>query len=336
VRKFDEIGLHDTIVKEDVVLTINQRSEAKITRLSDYRQTGRRSAGVKETKDEENAEEAAPKFAIKVTTHDLILLFTDKGKCHELPAVQLPITARRGKPLPLKSLFVDLQDDEQAVAVLALDTEKTFPEDDSFVLLASDGGIKRLSVESLMKHRGNSCVCVPAEEGVKLVGADYVKANDYVAIFMARGLIRCFGAESIRQTKSRGCGTVKTKPADEGDRFVRLEALSPNSKSDVLVVTSDGFAVRVPMESIPVKKGRGAGGNKLIRLDREDCELVYAGAVQDGDLVFLTTSALKSAVFDVTEVRETAARGGKGVRVGRLEGAEKIVAAAVVRPMERT
>jgi len=336
VRKFDDIGLHDTIVKEDVVLAINQRGEAKITRLSDYRQTGRRSAGVKETKDEENSDDAAPKFAIKVTTHDMILLFTDKGKCHELPGVQLPITARRGRPVPLKSLFVDLQDDEQAVAVLALDTEKTFPPEDSIVLLATDGGIKRLSVDTLMRHRGTSCVCMPTDEKTKLIGAEYIKANDYIAVFMARGLIRCFSAESVRQTKSRSCGTVKTKPAEEGDRFIRVEALSPNSKSDVLVVTSDGFALRIPVDAIPVKKGRCTGGNKLIRLDRSDCEVVYAGSVQDGDLVFLTTSALKSAVFDVTEVREIAARGGKGVRVGRLEGTEKVVTAAVVRPMERT
>jgi DNA gyrase/topoisomerase IV subunit A len=260
----------------------------------------------------------------------MLLLFTDQGRCHELMGSQIPITPRRGKSVPIRELFTDLNETERAVAVLSLDTEKIFADEEAIIMLCSNGEIKRLAVNALMKHRGKSCDCFPITAGAKLIGAEYVQPSDLVAIFTKNGYIRCFGAEGVRLTNNRRCGGVMTATPKD-DELLRVERVLSNMNGEILVVSSDGFAVRVSLDALPVKKGRHAQGNRLVRLRSADSKVVYAGCVQDGDLVFLTTSALRSAVFDAAEVREVSARGSSGVRVGRLSGDEKIVAAACVK-----
>ncbi|MCP4227115.1 MAG: hypothetical protein GY773_27540, partial [Actinomycetia bacterium] len=94
--------------------------------------------------------------------------------------------------------------------------------------------------------------------------------------------------------------------------------------ADIMLVASDGQALRAPVESISVQ-GRGAGGVAGMKL-KAGARIVGAGPlIGDGSVVVITSeSGAKATSFEEFEAK---GRGGQGVRIARLAGSESLVAA---------
>ena len=93
---------------------------------------------------------------------------------------------------------------------------------------------------------------------------------------------------------------------------------------DVILVASDGQALRMPVDSISVQ-GRGAGGVAGMKL-KGDASVVGAGPLI-GDGVVLTVTSDSAAKATPFEEFEAKGRGGQGVRITKLGTSETLTLA---------
>ncbi len=122
-----EILTEELIDEEDIVVTRSHLGYIKRTRAREYQAQGRGGRGITGATSTEG-DFVADMFA--ASTHDHLLLFTDKGRVYHKKVFELPEGARTAKGRPIVNVL-DLQDGEQVVAMLPF---AEFSDDDERVL----------------------------------------------------------------------------------------------------------------------------------------------------------------------------------------------------------
>jgi len=137
----------------------------------------------------------------------------------------------------------------------------------------------------------------------------------------------------VKQLTSReALGAKAGKPViglKDSDRVVA--AFRAPAGVDVMIVASDGQALRMPIDSISVQ-GRGAGGVAGMKLKGEAHVIGAGPLIGDGVAVVITSeSGAKSTPYTEFEMK---GRGGQGVRIARLAAGERLLAAWFGDPIE--
>jgi len=324
VREFGEISTLDTVIEQDVMVTINNKDEVKLTDVGAYRRTKRGAAGVKETKSDDDPD-AVPRLVAQVSTHDTLYTFTDQSKVFEKSCHELPITKRRGKAFQLTELF-PLEEDERVVYILAMDP-MNMADDDSVILLRSNGNVKRLACKGLLKKRGklNGEVCCRTDlDDSILVAATLAPKDRDLIFFTKKGQYRRITVDTLRMNPSRKSGANKCCILVGSDEVIGLDSIGKND--NVVTVSEYGFGTKFNESKLPWKKGRSGKGQKLAGTNEKIGNIVYGGVVKEEDELFLTTSGGRSIKIAVKGLRPMSTRGSKGVRLQKLKKNEKIVA----------
>jgi DNA gyrase subunit A len=137
-------------------------------------------------------------------------------------------------------------------------------------------------------------------------------------------------------------GTLKRLAADvlrscrDGSSVISLKgrdrvaaAMAAPEGTEVVLVASDGQAVRIPAAGVPMQ-GTGAAGVAGMKL-RSGAHVVAAGAVEFGTVLAVVTDEGTLKVTDAAEVPTTTRNTG-GVRLLRFRGFETVVSYAWVGP----
>ncbi len=142
--------------------------------------------------------------------------------------------------------------------------------------------------------------------------------EENLVLVTARGVVKQVTAEEVLGTKL-GKAIIGLKA---GDSIVA--AFRAPVGVDVILVASDGQALRMPVDSISVQ-GRGAGGVAGMKL-KGDASVVGAGPLI-GDGVVLTVTSDSAAKATPFEEFEAKGRGGQGVRITKLGTSETLTLA---------
>ncbi len=142
--------------------------------------------------------------------------------------------------------------------------------------------------------------------------------EEHLVLVTAHGVAKQVSAEEVLGTKS-GKAVISLR----GDDRVVAAFRAPTGV-DIMVVASDGQALRMPLESVSVQ-GRGAGGVAGLKL-KGDAVVVGAGPLI-GDGVVLTVTSESGAKATPYDEFESKGRGGQGVRIARLGSGETITRA---------
>ncbi len=187
-----------------------------------------------------------------------------------------------------------------------------------FVLRAGDvadgsgrtRGVPAAQLLGLNKGESVMGLCIGREENVVLVTLN--------------GVAKQLTTEEVLGTKP-GKPVIGLKGNDRVAAAFRVPA-----GADIMLVASDGQALRAPVESISVQ-GRGAGGVAGMKL-KAGARIVGAGPlIGDGSVVVITSeSGAKATSFEEFEAK---GRGGQGVRIARLAAGESLVSAWFGDPM---
>src|SRR3972149_3347826 len=102
VYKAEEFSIEDMIAEEDVVITISHSGLVKRTPVSGYRRQGRGGRGVTGAG---TREDDFMEHMFVASTHDYILIFTDKGRCYWLKVFEIPEASRSAKGKAISSLI---------------------------------------------------------------------------------------------------------------------------------------------------------------------------------------------------------------------------------------
>jgi DNA gyrase subunit A len=147
---------------------------------------------------------------------------------------------------------------------------------------------------------------------------------EHLVVVTANGVAKRLTLDEVRATRN-GRQLLKLRA---GDRVVA--AFTAPDGVDLVIVASDGQALRTPVDSVSVQ-GRGAAGVAGMKL-KGGAVVVGAAAILDGDALITVTDTGGVKATPTSEL-ESRGRGGIGVRVSKLADGSSISAAHVGPPI---
>ncbi len=311
-----EIMTEDLIDEEDVVVTRTRLGYIKRTRVKEYEAQGRGGRGI------QGATSTEGDFIVDMfaaSTHDHLLLFTDKGRVYYVKVHELPEGARTAKGRPIINIL-PLQDGEQVVAMLPF---KEFREDTSVFFATQSGTVKKTELSQFENVRSNGIRAINIEEGDRLIAASMVTKADDVLLTSAKGFAVRFTEDRVRPM-GRTAGGVKGITLREGDRLVGMVTFARDGNTTLITVCQRGYGKRTAVADYPTKN-RGGKGVIAIKTTARNGEVAATRIVSDTDHLILISDRGKLIRIRVSDV-SVQGRATQGVRVMRLEDGEHVAA----------
>jgi len=319
----DDIIIEDLIEREHVVVTITHQGLTKRTPIDTYRTQGRGGVGMRGTG---KREDDFIEHLYVCHSHDVLLLFTDKGQCFWLRPFEIPEGSRTAKGRSIRQL-IEIDADDRVRAVINVSKEEF--EDEAFlnshyVLAATrKGQVKKTVLEAYSRPRSNGIIGISVDEGDELIEASLTGGDHTVVVASSGGRAVHFDEDDARPMgrNTRGVRGM-TLPGDQ--EMVGMISVPPDEREtlDVLAVAENGYGKRTPLSDYRVQ---GRGGKGLITLNRTDRtgDLVsIKGVYGDEDLMIIT----ENGIMIRTRVEEisTMGRNTQGVRVINLKDGDGI------------
>ncbi|SDK71391.1 DNA gyrase subunit A [Franzmannia pantelleriensis] len=333
-----DLRIEDLIAEEDMVVTLSRSGYAKTQPLSDYQAQRRGGRGKSATamKDEDVIE-----HLLVASTHDTVLLFSNKGKVYWLKVYEMPNASRGSRGKPLVNLL-PLDEDEAINAILPVRDYRA----DSYIFFATaKGTVKRTSLDQFSRPRSVGLIAIDLEEDDRLVGAAITSGSDHAMLLSSNGKairfeesnVRAMGrtARGVRGMRLQGGAQVISliiPQSQQIDAEADLEAedengvVSENGNGGqiyILTASENGYGKRTRLEEFPLR-GRGGQGVIAMQTSERNGALVAAMQVYSADEMMLITDRGTLVRTRVDEVSITS-RNTQGVMLIRLGNDEKLV-----------
>ena len=310
------IDIEDLIPDEDVVVTLSRRGYIKRTTLGNYHQQKRGGKGIAGL---HTAEDDFVQDFLTTTNHQYLLLFTNKGRMHQLKVHQVPEGSRTAKGQHLANLL-PLEKDEWVANAL---TVRGFEEDKYFLFTTKQGMVKRSSASLYARCRKSGMIALGLKDDDELIAVREVTDSDHVVIATAHGMAIRFGMSDVRPM-GRSASGVKGIGLRRGDRVVACVTVKDGDNSTmIMTVSALGYGKRTKIDLYRMQS-RGGIGLINFKVSPKTGEVIGAMPVTDNDSLILLTSTNKIIRLSVDEVRSVG-RATMGVRLVRLDDGASVV-----------
>ena len=186
-----DLTIEDLINEEDMVVTVSRTGYAKTQPLSDYQAQKRGGRGKSATamKDEDVIE-----HLLVASTHDTVLLFSNKGKVYWLKVYEMPQASRGSRGKPLVNL-IPLAEGEWVTTILPV---RDYAADSYIFFATANGTVKRTALSQFSRPRSVGLIALDLDEGDRLIGADITSGSDHVMMLSSNGKAIRFEEQNVR------------------------------------------------------------------------------------------------------------------------------------------
>lgn len=322
----DEISMEDMIADEDVVITISHKGYIKRTALTEYRTQGRGGRGARgsSTRDEDFVE-----HIYVASTHNYMLFFTEKGRCHWLKVYEIPEGNKTSKGRAIQNLISILPDDKVKafINVKTLENEE-YINQNFIVMCTKNGTIKKTALEAYSRPRASGINAINIEDGDHLLEARLTNGKNEIMLATRKGKLVRFDEETVRPMGRNSIGVKGVSLDGSDDEVVGMVCVNDTVKESVLVVSEKGYGKRSDVDEYR-KTNRGAKGVKTINITDKTGNLVAIKVVEENDDLMIMTKSGVTIRMDMTEIR-VMGRATQGVKVIRLDDQDEIASIAKV------
>ena len=314
VDESGEIALEDMIVEEDMAVTLSNTGYIKRNAVSLYRSQRRGGKGVigMGTKEEDFVEQL-----FIASTHDYLLIFTSKGRCHWLKVHEIPQAGRAARGKAIVNLL-QIGAGESVSAVLAV---RKFEPDRYIVMVTRSGVLKKAELTAFSHPRAGGIIAISLDEGDKLISVGQTDGTREVFIGTRMGKALRFPEGKVR-AMGRAARGVRGISLGKGDRVVGMEIVSPGDL--ILTATEMGFGKRSPVDDYRVTN-RGGKGVINLKVTAKNGPVVNVRRVADEEEIMLVTSKGQMIRLPAKDVR-IIGRSTQGVRLIDLHAGDKVAA----------
>ena len=246
-----EILDEELIAVEDMIVTRTHLDYVKRTPVSEYSAQGRGGRGV--TGATSRADDfVADMFA--ASTHDHLLLFTNKGRVYHKKVYELPSGGRTAKGRPMVNIL-DLKEDERVVEMMPV---KEFGENDYVFMATRSGTVKKTSASAFSKIRSSGIIAIGVEDDDQVVDVRLTNGNMDVLLVTANGSAIRFQEDNVRPMgrEARGVRGINLR---EEDHLVGMTTFARDCEDTVLTVCQRGYGKRTALSEYPTKNRGGYG-----------------------------------------------------------------------------
>ncbi len=322
IKEFEEFSLEDIIAEEDVVVTISHSGYIKRFPVSGYRKQGRGGKGVTGagTKDEDFIE-----HMFIASTHQYILIFTDKGKCYWLKVHEIPEGGRTSRGRSILNLIK--KDKEENISAFV--SVKEFKDDQYLVMATEKGTIKKTVLSAYGNVRKGGINAINLAKGDNLIAVRLTDGSNDIVLGTRNGFAIRFSEKDVREMGRTATG-VRGVNLGKGDKVVGLIVLK--RQSSIMVVTEKGYGKRSDMNGYRVTR-RGGKGVITVKTSDKVGKMISLMDVVDGDELVIITSRGMVIRQSISDIR-VMGRNTQGVRVIKLKESDKIADISKVIPEE--
>ena len=277
----DYIEDESLIPVENVVITLTNKGYIKRLPADTYKTQNRGGMGVKgmATNEEDFVE-----HLINATSHDYILMFTNRGKVYRIKGYEIPEYSRQSKGLPIINLL-SLDKDEKVTSLLKISNDDEYK---CLVFATKSGLIKRTDISEFASIRTNGKKFITLKDDDELVSVKKTTGNDEILMASSNGRMVRFNESAVR-IMGRGASGVRGINLD-GGILVGMEIVEPNEY--VLVITEKGYGKKTPVDEYRITN-RGGKGVKTVNITEKNGSIVSFKTVDDSkDLMIITDSGI--------------------------------------------
>ena len=277
----DYIEDESLIPEEDIIITVTKNGYIKRCTSDTYKLQNRGGVGVKgmSTNDEDFVE-----YLLNLSTHDYILIFTNKGKVYRLKGYEIPEFSRQSKGLPIINLL-PVEKDEKISNIIKLNVENK----EKYLILATKQGlIKRTNLEEFDSIRSTGKICIKLKDNDELIGVKKTNGDSNILLASSTGRMNVFNENEIRVMGRTASGV---KGINLGDAScVSMENVEDSD--NILIVTENGYGKKTLISEYRKTK-RGSKGVKALNITEKNGNIAsIKKVIDDNDLMIITNQGI--------------------------------------------
>ena len=318
----EEFNAEDFYPDDPVVITISHLGYIKRTPLSDFREQARGGVGARGARHRDND---FTEYIYPATMHNMLLFFTQKGRCYWLKCYEVPEGDKNSKGRAVQNLL-NLDPDDAINAVLRI---KRFDDEEflksHFVVFATKNGtVKKTCLYDYRNVRAKGVNAINIREGDSVVGVRLTNGHNELLLANRNGRAVRFDESQVRDMGRTSTG-VRGMSLDGGDdEVVGMVCVNDPQTETIMVVSENGYGKRSEVDDYR-KTSRGAKGVKTIAITEKTGRLVAIKVVTDeNDLMIINKSGI-TLRLPLSDVR-VMGRATQGVRLINLTKKNDIIA----------
>ncbi|HZK29212.1 MAG TPA: DNA gyrase subunit A [Clostridia bacterium] len=271
-----EIDDEELIEEEQVVITMTHAGYIKRMPVDVYSAQHRGGRGITAM---QTREDDFVDTIIITSTHQILLFFTDYGKCYRLKGYQIPESGRMARGMAIVNLL-HLDPGEKVRTLIKIDS---FDQGGYLMTATESGMVKKTALSGYANINKNGLIAINMREGDKLVNVRLTDDDHDIILATRKGMSIRFPESTVRATARNTMG-VRGIRLGKDDSVIGMVAT--DSGDTLLVVTEHGFGKRSELSEYRTQNRAGKG---LItyRATKRTGKLVGVAQVNDSDDVLL-------------------------------------------------
>ena len=316
-----DVDDEDLIPVEECILTLTEKGYMKRQTVDTYKAQNRGGRGIMGMT---RREEDVAKTMFACSTHDYILIFTNKGKVFKLKGYEIPEASRTSKGMNVVNIL-PLENGEQISAMVKVPQE----EDRSYLCMVTRNGIiKRTALDQYDHIRKTGIIAINLDEGDELSWVDITDGERKLIVATHNGMSICF-EESDARLIGRTARGVKAITLDEDDYVVGFAVERENYT--LLTVSETGYGRKSEFTDYRVQS-RGGKGLINYRTGQYGKVAMIAPVCDENDVIMISSDGI--IIRTPANQISTFQRPSKGVKVMKVNDNEKVATLSVVDKLE--
>ncbi len=315
----------DLIHDEEVIISISNDGFIKRTPLNTFK---RQKKGGKGVKTSNLKKEDTIKILEYASTHDTLLLFSNKGKVFGVKVHEILEASKDARGKSLKALL-NLSQDEVITSIVAIDK---FDEKKSIVMVSKEGILKKSDFDLFQNVKKNGIIAINLRKEDELVKVCIVDSKDDIMIATKNGFSLRTNIGKMRSQGRTAAGIIGMK-LDENDEIIGMTVVN---KKYIFAISEYGYGKRMEAKQFPVK-GRGGKGITCFKITDKTGNLASIGSCNDDDDLFIILNNGNIIRIGISEV-SVIGRNTSGIRlvdVNHKEGTEKVQDTTIIPPEKK-
>ncbi len=319
----EDIDIEDLIAEEQVLVTVSHGGYIKRMPIDTYRKQSRGGRGVigSDTREGDFIESL-----FTASTHDYLLIFTNRGKCYWLKVYNVPQLSRQSRGRSIANLLN--LGDQKITSIINVDKF----DERNLVMATRSGTIKKSALGLYANPRASGIIAIKIEPSDDLIGVALTSGKNHIILGTKDGMAIRFDESLARPMgrTARGVRGIKLRKGDAvvdmviAEELVAAKAAAAAGQATLLTVCENGFGKRTTLEDYR-PQGRGGIGLINMKTSQRNGSVVALKAVKDEDDIMVMTAngiIIRTGLEGIREI----GRNTQGVRLIKLEENDKVVA----------
>jgi len=282
-QSLDSFSEEDLVAKTPALLMLTKTGYIKRLPVGTYRSQHRGGKGVTGMSTKE-ADDIA--HLTSCTTHDNVLLFTNKGRVFTVRAYDIPEVSRQSKGQAIINL-INIDQGETIQSIVCV--ENIAKQKGHLFMATKQGMVKKTAINKFAKIKTNGLIAIRLGNGDQLIKVAPTSGEEEIFLVTYLGKVIRFSEKDVRTMgrATKGVKGINLKPEDYvmAAEVIHAKMEKPTDKRrkffrDLIIATEKGLGKRTSINLFPMQRRAGAGV-KVAKLTPKSGNLACAAVVTE-------------------------------------------------------